>query len=159
MRIVCPECSATYEVPEALLGTDRPVQCARCGHRWLPRPLPAGHPAAPEPLDELPPFPHAPPPPHAPAMAAPLPAELTQLGLGDQAIDPEHGPDPAPYRRRGGLWSGWEDGRREATLVRLAWAASVLVIVLLGWAAFTWRGDIIQAWPPSERLYAVLGLA
>jgi hypothetical protein len=26
------------------------------------------------------------------------------------------------------------------------------------WAAVAWRGDIMRAWPPSERIYAVLGL-
>ncbi len=164
MRIVCPECSATYEVSETLLGTDRPVQCARCGHQWLPRPVPAEHPPPPEPFEPLPPFPHAPPPPHAPPAPAPPPhvpasAGPIPAGLSDRAIDPEHEPGTSPHRLRGALWSGWGEGRREATLVRLAWAASVLVIVLIGWAAFTWRGDIIQAWPPSERLYAVLGLA
>lgn len=41
----------------------------------------------------------------------------------------------------------------------VAWAASLLVLALLVWAAFAWRGDIMQAWPPSTRVYAALGLA
>jgi predicted Zn finger-like uncharacterized protein len=40
----------------------------------------------------------------------------------------------------------------------LAWAASVLVLVLAVWAAFAWRADIAAAWPPSGRVYALFGL-
>jgi hypothetical protein len=43
-------------------------------------------------------------------------------------------------------------------LLRLAWAASVLILVLLAWAAYGWRAEIMHAWPASERLYAALGL-
>jgi len=28
----------------------------------------------------------------------------------------------------------------------------------LVWAAVAWRGDVMNAWPPSERLYMALGL-
>ena len=35
MRLVCPNCAATYEVPEdAIPDTGRDVQCASCGHGW-----------------------------------------------------------------------------------------------------------------------------
>jgi hypothetical protein len=41
--------------------------------------------------------------------------------------------------------------------LRLAWAASVLLLVLAVWAAFAWRADIAAAWPPSGRVYALFG--
>jgi hypothetical protein len=42
--------------------------------------------------------------------------------------------------------------------LRLAWAASLLALLLLAGAAYGWRAQIMQAWPPSARAYAILGL-
>lgn len=44
MRIACPSCAVTYEVPGNRLTAGRVVRCARCGHEWAPE-----HPDAPEP--------------------------------------------------------------------------------------------------------------
>lgn len=38
------------------------------------------------------------------------------------------------------------------------WVLSAAVILGLGWAAVSFRYDIMHAWPPSERLYGTLGL-
>jgi predicted Zn finger-like uncharacterized protein len=169
MRIVCPACSATYEVPDALLGAARPVRCARCGQEWLPeaaaeptpahahpsdarRELPAGGSFV-ERIGELPesatglsvsvvepPSRQAPEPVAAPAPDEELVAEPPLTASAEQALIVE------------------PSTRREGTLLRLAWAASVLVLVLLVWAAYGWRAEIMHAWPASERLYAALGL-
>jgi predicted Zn finger-like uncharacterized protein len=51
MRIVCPSCNATYEVPAPLLGSaPRRLRCARCQREWSvsatgPAPAPAVSPA------------------------------------------------------------------------------------------------------------------
>ena len=42
--------------------------------------------------------------------------------------------------------------------LRIAWAASVVVVLLLGWGAYAERTTIMQIWPPSIRLYAAFGL-
>jgi hypothetical protein len=42
--------------------------------------------------------------------------------------------------------------------LRLAWAGSVVVFILLIAAAFTWRSEIIALWPASARAYSALGL-
>jgi len=36
MKITCPNCEATYEVPEAVLTARRPVRCVRCAKDWVP---------------------------------------------------------------------------------------------------------------------------
>lgn len=36
MKIVCPSCEATYQVPEAVHESRRAVRCARCGNSWVP---------------------------------------------------------------------------------------------------------------------------
>jgi predicted Zn finger-like uncharacterized protein len=47
---------------------------------------------------------------------------------------------------------------RRNMALRIAWAASVVVVLLLGWGAYAERTVIMQAWPPSIRLYTALGL-
>jgi len=36
MRIVCPTCDATYQVPDSALAARKTVRCARCGNSWAP---------------------------------------------------------------------------------------------------------------------------
>jgi hypothetical protein len=43
--------------------------------------------------------------------------------------------------------------------LRAAWAASLIVLLLFGWGLVVWRGDVMRAWPPSTRLYTLLGFA
>ena len=40
----------------------------------------------------------------------------------------------------------------------LGWLISLVILALLIWAAFVFRSQVMGAWPPSARLYAVLGL-
>ncbi len=49
--------------------------------------------------------------------------------------------------------------RRSSTAPLVAWLASLVVLVALVFAAYTWRDRIMAAWPPSERLYAALGIS
>jgi len=41
--------------------------------------------------------------------------------------------------------------------VRLAWLASLALLLALAWCAFAWRAEVIAAWPPSARVYALFG--
>ena len=129
MRVICPSCSAAYEVPDALLSAGRTVRCARCGEEWV-----AGAPAE-EP---------EPPPPER---AVPEPP--------DQYADPERF---APHL------SAQAEMRRTASTrhgnfgLQAAWAASIAVLLVLGWSAYAWRSEVMQTWPASTWLYAALGL-
>ena len=131
MRIVCPSCSATYEVRDSLLVPGRAVRCARCGEQW------AAVPAAPAPASLSEPEPDAEDaldsPQGPPAAAAPLTA-MERLARESPSL---------PRRPKG---------------LAAAWAASLVVLLLLGWGFVAWRGDVMQAWPPSARLYDLLGL-
>ena len=130
MRIVCPTCSAAYDVRDALLAPGRAVRCTRCGEQWLPVKA-----ARPDPAEAgfersvLPPedqYQPAPPPPlTAMERLASQPAPLPQASLG----------------------------------LRAAWAASLVVVLLFGWGVITLRTDLMRAWPPSTRLYQAIGLA
>ena len=47
---------------------------------------------------------------------------------------------------------------RPNVALRIAWAASIVAVLVLGWGAYAWRAAIMEAWPASIRLYAALGL-
>lgn len=98
MDIACPNCAATYRVPDALIDGANALRCAACGHTWIPDPPARAEPEAvlpapmlPEPLPEPPPplpvpTPVAPPPPLPPVVSEPLPV----------APAPEAAPKTAP---------------------------------------------------------------
>jgi len=151
MRISCPVCSTSYEVPDPMLPGGRKVRCAKCGHQWVPRPAaPHAPPPARRPIVEA----AAETPPRgrsgeAPASTPPLPPTGPLSPDAHRAtiqIDPDEAPMQPPPRQRTstGVWVGW--------------AASVGIWALVLWAAYAYRAQVMDAWPPSQRLYAALGL-
>jgi predicted Zn finger-like uncharacterized protein len=143
MRIVCPSCQAAYEVPERLISqAPRRLCCARCGHEWQPPELVrAETPAA----LTLPPEPPPPPPEPEPEPERPVRLPTRPIEHGDEPLD-------RPPRHRVSAVGA------SSRVAVLGWLMSVLVLVMLGGAAVAWRGDVMAAWPPSQRLYAALGL-
>ncbi len=127
MKIVCPSCSAAYEVPRDRLAPGRIVRCARCSADWVPVALPV---AAPVPVAPV-------PMPAPPTVRAAEPAQAFTPPIGHT--------EPAPPARR-------------RAAVSLAWLLTFAVLGAAGWAAYTYRPDIVRIWPPSERAYLALGL-
>jgi predicted Zn finger-like uncharacterized protein len=91
MRLICPSCDATYEIPNRAIPVDgREVQCSACTHAWYQLPVTTV------------PVPPAPtrPPAHSPAAAQPPAAE----GALDPDLDPDDeseapAPPPPPPRK------------------------------------------------------------
>ncbi len=156
MRITCPACAATYEVPDRLIGPEgRRLRCARCGEQWTAERPEAGaaDAQAPEPRAAAVQAPETAPPPPPPMEAPPPPprrAPAPRPGPASrrppQLIDPPLPPIGDAPRRGGGpaLW--------------LAWAATVLAVLGFAAAVVTFRQEIVAAWPPAARLYLALGL-
>ncbi|MGO9997379.1 MAG: zinc-ribbon domain-containing protein [Acetobacteraceae bacterium] len=155
MRIVCPSCSATYDVPDSLVTAGRVVRCARCDGEWTPVEASAVPPekvSAP-PADDVAAMPAeevAPePPPADPALPVPdapapeTPANRTAATRPQSAMDRLVAQSTRP---------------QSSTHLRLAWVASLVLLVLAAGAAYTWRAQIIAAWPPSAHAYAAVGL-
>lgn len=162
-RIVCPNCSARYEIAAEVLGAaGRKVRCVRCGHVWQARAeggAEAGGGAEPAPWPE-PPGPRVrdpgeeppteavrtgPPPDIPPPAAALGPAFADRAAL--QATDAERGAAaPTAVEARG-----------SGTLL-LAWVLSLAVLGAAGWGAIAYRSAVIEAWPASTHLYALFGL-
>jgi predicted Zn finger-like uncharacterized protein len=107
MRIACPSCAATYEVPASRLRPGKLVRCARCANDWLPVQL--AEPVVP-PATSVDPVTAV-----APATAAPLPAMTAMDRLAASPASP-----PA----RVGLIGAW-------VLTVIVLAAAVVAIV--GW--------------------------
>ncbi len=141
MRIECPSCFAAYVVPDSLLTAGRVVRCARCGGDWTP----VATSSVPEAeVEVLPPEPPPEPPPTA------------------TAVD-ERGAEQVVV------------ATRLSAMERLAAHAGMATVILhpppigLGsescccspWRSAppsAWRGEIVAAWPPSARAYALFGL-
>ena len=141
MRVACPECSAEYDLPPALaarLGGGKTVRCARCGTTWAPPPPAPGELAPGNPV-----------PPEPPAPAAPSSPE-SALRFPDPP--PPAAPPPAPE-------PAGAPAADTSRFVTLAWAASLLLLAAAAAAAWTWRVDLVEAWPPAARAFIALGLA
>jgi hypothetical protein len=138
----------------------RAVRCARCGSDWVPATVaPATSvDAAISPRIEGPAAAEVPSPAVAPPEVEPSPPLEPS-----QSTPPTDGADA----RRSVMTVGRSAMARLAahpalprssTALRLAWAASIVLLLLFLAAAYAWRGQIVAAWPPSARAYAALGL-
>jgi predicted Zn finger-like uncharacterized protein len=165
MRIVCPSCTARYEIADGMLARTRTVRCSRCGREWVQDPIPStrdevgrdepgrdkageaaanGPPAPPEPMQ------NAAPDLGTDPMQAPLPPLRPSAEQPRPAVEPasppvavSHPPRPAEHGT----------GAR----LTLAWIASILLLGALAFAAYKYRAEIQLAWPPSSRLFRLLG--
>jgi predicted Zn finger-like uncharacterized protein len=187
MKIVCPSCEATYEVPDAVVAARRPMRCARCGNNWVPAEgdaVPDGDPPAPlaapapAPTSTLAPEPADPPAPADLPFAMLVPSDEPEA---PPTVAPPDRPKPAPPEPATPLKLQPEllrakpvippraeqlgrDGKPLGPLPPAprtpvaAWLASVIVLLCLATAALVFRTPVMKAWPPSTRLYAALGL-
>jgi hypothetical protein len=126
-----------------LLAGHSAVRCAQCGHQWRPDLHHA--PAAPPPGSTL----------RSAFDSETLPPSLEEspmeIAAAEDApilIAPERTPRTVP-----------PPPRPAGFLVWLGWVCTLAVLVLVLWGAYARRDAVMQAWPPSTRLYAALGLA
>jgi predicted Zn finger-like uncharacterized protein len=186
MRIACPDCHATYDVPDALLAKGgKQVRCAKCGTEWFPV---AAAPKAVDPkavdLEAAEPVAAPAPAPKrtaaASAPSAPSHADDDEDDAPRFPLPPTDEPPPserAPLRaarspllgpRRAEIPDEPEEvlltpgeliapSRRRRGPLR-GWLLSLVVIIAVVSAAVIWRDKVMQAWPPSERAYHAVGL-
>ncbi len=128
MRIICPACDTTYDVPQKVLVAGRKLRCARCRSEWIPVPEQA------QAATSLPDHPG--PPPAMPA----LPAE--EPGFGWRAPS-----SPPPVARVAA-------GPR--VVVIAAWLVSIMALGGMVVAAVALRAPIERIWPPSARAYMII---
>lgn len=139
MQIDCPSCGAGFEVPERMLrDRTRPLRCSQCRTVF---PMPALPVPEPEPMAW-----RAPEPPPPRAVEEPRPAPMP----------PAEAPQPEPMAARDTLPEAANEASSRG--LRVAWAASIALLLGGGLAAIIKRDAVMEAWPPAARLFAVLGL-
>jgi predicted Zn finger-like uncharacterized protein len=146
MILTCPQCATRYQTDAALFAPPgRKVKCAKCAHVWLQ--------AAPPPEPELDIAAEEPPPSRpvdepVPQRAAYAPPQEVYAPARDYAPASSVA---APAKVRGASWS---------TRLGLAagWIGLAAIVLVIGWAAETYRQQIASLWPQSSSLYSALGL-
>lgn len=153
MRLTCPNCAASYDVPDHRLAgaVRRPVLCTRCGTVWTPSvPEAEARAAAGAPAQHRPESGFGGP---AGTGQAPAPAVL-----GDET---PRGPPPPREPESATLEEEAAAAEPGGGAGRLALAAAWLVSLALvagGLAAlWVWRAEVSALWPPARRLFAWLG--
>ena len=140
MLIECPKCEAGFDVPERLMrDRARPLRCGQCGTVF---PMP--EPPAPEPEPVA--FRAPEPPRPAPVVAEPRPEPVP---LAEEPRPEPRGAGDTPPEAATGAGSRG---------LRVAWAASIALLLGGGLAAIIKRDAVMEAWPPAARLFAALGL-
>jgi predicted Zn finger-like uncharacterized protein len=157
MRLTCPSCGVAYEVSPTLLAGRRAVRCARCGHVWTPPPVPSAA-SAPES------FPTPPPaqaqteePPTVTVVVPKLAEEERPAHVAERPPVPAIPREPMLGRVRR-VASAGKKATRGPIPLRVAWAASLLILIIALIAIIVLRGAVMHAWRPSARLYGAVGL-
>ena len=172
MIITCPSCSARYVVDPVKIGSDgRTVKCAKCGHAWA-QPAPT-----PEELENAAGVSSAP----APAPTSDKIGEALRDRVGREAREPDadefdedtgddfrskfddaFGREPEPPGRplRSTSSSNLPALPRTASAwpARLAWIALIVVIGGVFGGGVMYQDTIAKTWPPSQKLYDLVGL-
>jgi predicted Zn finger-like uncharacterized protein len=139
MQIECPSCRAGFEVPERMLrDRTRPLRCSQCRTVF---PMPAPPVPEPEPVAW-----RAPEPPPPPVVEEPRPAPMPVV----------EEPQPEPMAASDTLPEAANEASSRG--LRVAWVASIALLLGGGLAAIIKRDAVMEAWPPAARLFAVLGL-
>ena len=74
--------------------------------------------------------------------------------MAEVAAEPESVPHPSAMERL----AAHPAKPKPMVGLRLAWAASLVLLAAAVWAAFAWRTPIMAAWPPSARAYSLFGM-
>jgi predicted Zn finger-like uncharacterized protein len=145
MRIRCPDCDAAFDVPDDKMRPGRNVRCARCHTVWLPLP----ESVAPAEAEAEPDF-------DAPPAGAERMPELHVPDLNGPAFHaeeswPAYEPLVAPRPEL-------RETDRSRVAVLLAWVLSLAVLGGVVGAAYAERSAVMRLWPPSQRVYQLVGL-
>ncbi|HSZ75676.1 MAG TPA: DUF3426 domain-containing protein [Rhizomicrobium sp.] len=136
MIITCPQCETRYQTDASkFMPSGRTVRCAKCGHKWHQEPETATAPAAADAVAEVEP----------PPVVATAVEEESKPRSNFTAI-------PTP------LAETPEEPKRSRLRAVVGWLGLLILILLIGWAAVTFRQAIVASWPQSASLYAMLGL-
>jgi predicted Zn finger-like uncharacterized protein len=151
MILTCPQCDTRYQADGSKFpAAGRNVRCAKCGHVWHQLgPEPEPDPEA-ELFVEEPPSPAAAPPPEpAPSPIAAQPRVAAFAPVAETAA--VEAPEPAVARSTR-VWGG-------PAAVAAGWVLLVALILVIGWAAVSFRDNVATWVPQTASFYNAAGLA
>jgi len=138
MILTCPQCATRYQADASKFpASGRNVRCAKCSHVWHQE-APAPEPEAASDIIAF----ETPPPPAAPESPAPRPTAFAPNPVIAREVEV-----PVPKPR----WPA-------RLAVASGWVGLVAIVLVIGWAAVSFRQQIAAVWPQSSSLYAALGL-
>ena len=148
MILTCPQCDTRYQADAAKFpAAGRNVRCAKCGHVWHQiGPTPEPDPDAEIVVQEPTPAP-APPPPE-PVASQPRVAAFAPNPVSVSHEAEEEEPAAAAPR---GPWLG-------RVAVAAGWVLLVGLILVIGWAAVSFRDNVATWLPQTSSFYAAAGL-
>ena len=152
MILTCPECDTRYQADGSKFpAAGRNVRCAKCGHVWHqlgpePEPDPEAELFVEEPPQSAPPPPD-PDPAQEPESFAAQPrvaAFAPQTSADVEAPQTVAAPRVARWGGRAAVFAGW--------------AALVALILVIGWAAVSFRDNVATWVPQTASFYNAAGL-
>jgi len=155
MILTCPECSTRYQAKDtAFLPSGRRVRCAKCGHSWHQDP-----PVAEAEAETLPPpQPEAPKPePASEAASEPGPSSEPQA-RPQPASRAAYVPPAEPGTEATAPVAARPNQMKEQLALAGGWIGLVVVVLVIGWAAVSYRKQVATLWPQSATFYSALGL-
>jgi predicted Zn finger-like uncharacterized protein len=157
MILTCPNCATRYQADASKFpAAGRSVRCAKCGNVWHQLgPAPEPDPDAELVVEEPTPAPSSPPPEPEPAPAiaaqsrvaafAPSPSIAAEDDEDETEDDSrEHAAAPGSMLGRGAVAGGW--------------VLLVALILVIGWAAVSFRDSIATWVPQTSSFYSAAGL-
>ena len=162
MRIACPRCDATYEVPASRLTPGKQVRCTRCDNTWLPV-YPPEDAVAPEQSGAE----QSAPEQSAPAQSAPaqsamatpdaaMTAGVAEAAAADGGVGAASTPAPPMVTAMDRLGAPAPAQRPRHGLIG-AWVVTFAVLAAAVAATLVWRDAVVRAWPPSGRILETSG--
>lgn len=136
MILSCPSCSTRYSVADAALRAGRTVRCAGCGHSWFAK------------SDQTAPDKPESTAPEQPPLAADEPPAT-------DALEPAPA-RPRPHRDYRNRVEARKRKRRQMAAAG-GWGSVAAALVIAAGLAWTFRLDVVRAFPRAAQAYAVTG--
>ena len=137
MRIICPNCETSFEVPEGAIKEDgRKLKCSRCEHRWHQMPVEAEEEETEQPF--------------------------AMFGTGEADKPPESGIEGAEGEDARGFGRMMAFGRKRAkkqgpSRPYILYFLLTLMVLIPATTLLA-RPVFVDLWPPSSKLYDAIGL-